>query len=108
MIELKIIYDDIVRYICPNCGKYVVCETCDNDLEIVPNKFDISTLVPFESKVLVRNDNEQRWIPAFWGGRREDGYVTTFGWSKYCVPYEGNEHLLDKTDDCDSFYKTWE
>lgn len=76
--------------------------------ELVPNKFDISTLVPFESKVLVRNDESQYWIPAFWGGKREDGYVTTFGWSKYCVPYEGNEHLLDKTDDCDEYYKTWE
>lgn len=76
--------------------------------ELVLNKFDITTLIPFKSKVLVRNDNEQRWIPAFWGGKREDGYVTTFGWSKYCVPYEGNEHLLDKTYDCDSFYKTWE
>jgi hypothetical protein len=79
-----------------------------DEWELVPNKFDITTLIPFESKVLVRNDNEQRWIPAFWGGKRKDGYVTTFGWSKYCVPYEGNEHLLDKTDDCDSFYKTWE
>jgi hypothetical protein len=78
-----------------------------NEHELIPNKFDINTLVPFESKVLVRNDNEQRWIPAFWGGRREDGYVTTFGWSKYCIPYEGNEHLLNKTDDCDEYYKTW-
>jgi hypothetical protein len=74
----------------------------------VLDNFDITTLIPFESKVLVRNDNEQRWIPAFWGGKREDGYVTTFGWSKYCVPYEGNEHLLDKTDDCDEYFKTWE
>lgn len=24
-----------------------------------------------------------------------------------CIPYEGNEHLLGKTDDCDEFYKTW-
>ena len=76
--------------------------------ELVSENFDFSKLVPFESKVLVRNDTEQRWIPAFWGGKREDGYVTTFGWSKYCVPYEGNEHLLDKTDDCDEYYKTWE
>lgn len=73
--------------------------------ELVSENFDFSKLVPFESKVLVRNDNEQRWIPAFWGGIREDGYVTTFGWSKYCVPYEGNECLLDKNDD---FYKTQE
>lgn len=79
-----------------------------DDWELVPNKFDISTLVPFESRVLVRNDESQYWIPAFWGYKRDDGYTTTFGWSKYCVPYEGNEHLLDKTDDCDEYYKTWE
>ena len=94
----------------PNNDKHLILvslNTQDN-YELVPNNFDFSKLVPFESKVLVRNDNEQRWIPAFWGGIREDGYVTTFGWSKYCVPYEGNEHLLDKTNDCDSFYKTWE
>lgn len=88
-------------------GTYVFFNEVHN-WKLAPNKFDITTLIPFESKVLVRNDNGQRWIPAFWGGKREDGYVTTFGWSKYCVPYEGNKHLLDKTNDCDSFYKTWE
>ena len=25
-----------------------------------------------------------------------------------CIPYEGNEHLLGKTDACNEFYKTWE
>ena len=25
-----------------------------------------------------------------------------------CIPYEGNEHLVGKTDDCDEYYKTWE
>ena len=31
------------------------------------------------------------------------------GYNKYkeCIPYEQNEHLLDKTDDCDEYYKTW-
>ena len=27
---------------------------------------------------------------------------------KQCIPYEGNEHLLGTTDDCDDFYKNWE
>jgi hypothetical protein len=26
---------------------------------------------------------------------------------KQCIPYEGNEHLLGTTNDCDNFYKTW-
>ena len=76
-------------------------------------KFDINSLVPFESRVLVRNDESQYWLPAFWGCKRSDGYITTFGygttssWCKYCIPYEGNEHLLGTNDDCDEYFKTW-
>jgi hypothetical protein len=75
--------------------------------KLIPNKFDINSLVSFESKVLVRNDEHQYWIPAFWGCKRFDGYTTTFGWCKYCIPYEGNEHLLETNNDCNEFYKTW-
>ena len=71
------------------------------------DKFDINTLVPFESRVLVRNDEHQYWIPAFWGCKRTDGYTTTFGWCKYCIPFEGNEHLLETNNDCDEYFKTW-
>ena len=75
--------------------------------ELIPSKFDINTLIPFESKVLIRNDKDQYWIPAFWGCKRNDGYTTTFGWCKYCIPYKGNEHLLETNKDCDEYYKTW-
>lgn len=27
---------------------------------------------------------------------------------KYCIPFEGNEHLLGTTDDCDEYFKNWE
>lgn len=77
-----------------------------DDYELVHNKFDINTLVPFESRVLVRNDESQYWIPAFWGYKRSK-YATTFGWCNYCIPFNGNEHLLETNDDCDEFYKTW-
>lgn len=79
-----------------------------DEWELVPDKFDISTLVPFESRVLVRNSKDQYWIPAFWGFRAKDGYVTTFGHCNYCIPYESNEHLRGEIDDCNDFYKTWE
>lgn len=76
--------------------------------ELAPNKFDITTLVPFESKVLIRNDETQKWIPAFWGYKADNGnYVTTFGVCNYCIPYEGNENLLSTNNDCDDYYKTW-
>ena len=84
-----------------------------DDWELVPNKFDINTLTPFESRVLVRDYNNREWDAAIFarytnrtfndynfvilGGRR---------W-KQCIPYEGNEHLFGTTNDCDEFYKTW-
>ena len=79
--------------------------------ELVPNKFDITTLVPFESKVLVRDNVDEVWFPCFFGGFVNDDrypYRVIGGeiW-KYCIPYEGNEHLRGTTDDCDEYYKNW-
>lgn len=80
---------------------------------LVPNKFDISTLVPFESKVLVRNRDTDIWRPAIFGGyideRNQYKYMVIGGLSYEClIPYEGNEHLRGKDTDCDEHYKTWE
>lgn len=76
--------------------------------ELVPNKFDITTLKPFESKVLVRDIDSQRWDPALYGYKNFSLY-TVVGGNPYCqcIPYKGNEHLLGTTDDCDDYYKTW-
>ena len=87
-----------------------------DDYELVPNKFDISTLIPYESKVLIRSTIGSYWQPAFWGayiidisdGLHHHDYLTTRGFTPYCIPYDGNEHLIGKTDDCCDFYKTWE
>ena len=76
--------------------------------DLVPNKFDISTLVPFESRVLVRHTKDEIWKPAIFGcytGYRY--YVLGNVHWVYCIPYEGNEHLCGKIDDCDEYYKTW-
>lgn len=85
------------------------CFEDQDDYELVPNKFDITTLVPFESRVLVRQNNSGIWGIDFFGFYNE-GYYRTTGNCIYlqCVPYEQNEHLLGKTDDCDEYYKTWE
>lgn len=81
-----------------------------DDWKLVPDKFDISTLAPFESKVLVRNTRDDIWRPAIFGcyiDKTSPYYVLGgFGW-RCCIPYEGNEHLLGKNKDCDEFYKTW-
>ena len=93
-------------------GGFHYINSVDKDYELVPNKFDISTLKPFESKVLVRDYDIQIWIPTFWGRYLGDdtnycNYLTSNGCYKYCIPYEGNEHLLGTKNDCDEFYKIW-
>lgn len=78
--------------------------------ELVPNKFDITTLKPFD-KVLVRCNTLEKWrIQLF--EKYDKTYQHPFiciGCNKYkqCIPYEGNEHLLDTTDDCDEYFKSW-
>lgn len=86
----------------------------DEDIfDLVPSKFDITTLKPFESRVLVRDTDTEKWKSNFWGFYDIDAinypYECCCGIPfAQCIPYEGNEHLLSKTDDCDDFYKTWE
>jgi len=80
--------------------------------KLVPNKFDITTLVPFESRVLVRDGKSEKWYPATWGLKTDDihyPYVVIGGNSyNFCIPFECNEYLLGKNIDCKEFYKTWE
>lgn len=86
----------------------------DNDWELVPNKFDITTLKPFD-KVLVRTETLRPiWSIDFYGGYHPNsGFSTSFAvtngnYFQQCIPYKGNEHLLGTTNDCDEFYKNWE
>lgn len=77
---------------------------------LIPKKFDITTLKPFQ-EVLVRGNVGQKWIHDFFGFMdKEKGYpfVCVGHYVIQCIPYNGNEHLLGKTDDCDDYYKTWE
>ena len=77
-------------------------------------KFDITTLKPFD-KVLVRtNKFDPSWTIDFYDGYRPKigGSFTPFAvtggkYFQQCIPYEGNEHLLGTTNDCDDFYKNW-
>ena len=86
-----------------------------DDWELAPNKFDITTLKPFD-KVLVRTKGFTNvWTTAFYDGYRlnVDGGFRPFGVSggeyfQQCIPYEGNEYLHGTTNDCGDYYKTWE
>jgi hypothetical protein len=84
-----------------------------DDYELVPDKFDIATLKPFD-KVLVRLSIDCVWMPKFFSHYETDSemkyypFVTTdnIGFSQ-CIPYKDNEHLCRTTNNCNEFYKTW-
>lgn len=79
--------------------------------ELVPNKFDITTLKPFDSKVLVRHNKDNKWCASFFSHIDNAfhshcyKFVTVAGKSyPYCIPYEGNEHLHNTTNPCSDYY----
>lgn len=78
-----------------------------DDWELVPNKFDITTLKVFD-KVLVRDSNESMWSASIFSHTWKNKYICIGIWYNQCIPYEENKHLLGTTNDCDEFYKTWE
>lgn len=58
---------------------------------------------PFE-KVLVRDQKTDKWTVDLYGfEEKEDGYnyQCVGGCCVYCIPYEGNEHLLGTTNNTD-------
>lgn len=83
-----------------------------DEYELVSDKFDIGVLKPFESRVLVRNNDTEKWKSNFWGFYNSDNTMnhpyeccgTSFA---QCIPYEGNEHLLGKIDNCDEYFRAW-
>ena len=80
-----------------------------NNYELVPNKFDITTLKPFD-KVLIRDNDEQFWTCdwfSFYNTKQIYPFSCVGHYVNQCIPYEGNEHLLGTTNNCSEFYKTW-
>lgn len=65
------------------------------------NKFNlpVNTFKPFD-RVLVRYDINDKWIPSIFGFYEDEvdtdfPYVCLNGRYCYCIPYEGNEYLLN-------------
>jgi hypothetical protein len=78
--------------------------------ELIPNKFDITTLKAFD-KVLVRHSDTDYWKPAFWGKHitsQCSPFISSHGFTAQAIPFKGNEWLVGTTDNCDEYYKTWE
>lgn len=97
----------LTEYKLTNGGSFTFdVEDC---FKLVSNKFDIFTLKPFD-KVLVRYGNNIWHIHFFekYDKSLKYPFVCMNGnCYKQCIPYENNEHLLDTTNDCNDFYKTW-
>jgi hypothetical protein len=87
---------------------------CSDQNKYTKEKFDITTLKPYD-KVLVRRDDNEPWEPqifSFLDNNLKSSYcyknVMIGGFSvKQCIPYEGNEYLIGTTNECDEYYKTW-
>ncbi len=65
---------------------------------------DLKPKVEFKQfqKVLTRDDNTRKWEAELFGFKDDDDngfYHCVGGIWKYCIPYEGNEHLLGTTKD---------
>lgn len=99
--SFKVTYDG-------GCCSYVQFNY-QHEWELVSDKFDITTLKPFD-KVLVAHKKGEWHIQFF------EKYSPTskfpficIGGSAYqkCVPYEENKHLMNTTNDCDEFYTIW-
>ena len=88
-------------------GSYIHIQD-QNNWELVPNKFDITTLKPFD-KVLYRMHHNDTWLAGFYNVCIKNKiFVIGLNAIPYCIPYEGNQHLLGTTNDCDPYFKTWE
>ena len=86
---------------------YQISFSNEINYELVPNKFDITTLIPFESRVLMRSSNAREWVGTIYSHYNNNYFFGCGMMCQQCIPYEGNEHLLGTTNDCDEFYKTW-
>ena len=88
----------------------MLCFSTQDNWELIPDKFDVTTLKPFD-KVLARCSSLEKWRIQFFEkfDKTCKFPFICMGYNKYkqCIPYEGNEHLLDTADNCDEFYKIW-
>ena len=100
-----------VEYLGARGGVSYINIASQDDWELVPDKFDVTKLKPFD-KVLVRSDNKHRWSTQFFerlNNKLKDSFVCMGGWRyRQCIPFEGNEHLLDTANECNKFFKVWE
>lgn len=85
---------------------------CINNGEVVvKNRFDITTLKPFD-EVLVRDADSINWnvslFSYFDSSRSYPFYCINNNAFRQCIPYNNKtKHLVGTNIDCPKFYKTW-
>lgn len=105
--EISKVYDDSYGLV---DFTWMVYMKYQDDYELVPNKFDIATLKPFD-KVLTRDNDRMYWAADIYSHHLRKDKLYQFlcigSLAKQCIPFEDNKHLLGTTNDCDDYYKTW-
>lgn len=117
--EISKVYDD--SYGLDGFTWMIYMEYQDN-YELVPNKFDIFTLKPFD-KVLVRNGGRDKWQAGLFSYLEEKKIGIDYGsytkylksmttynvnsdFYNYCIPYNyDTKHLVGTTEEAPEFYQ---
>ena len=87
-------------------GQGIILFSDQNEWKLVSDKFDISTLKPFD-RVLMRSSNAREWDATLFSHYSNNKFYGCGMCCTQCIPYKCNEHLLGTTNNCDDFYKTW-
>lgn len=88
---------EITDYCYKGGTSYAFLITQQDNFELVPDKFDIATLKPFD-KVLVRDHDRDMWCASIFSHTWKDKYFCIDTWHKQCIPYEANKELLGTTN----------
>lgn len=78
-----------------------------NEDTVIKKRFDPKSFEGYQ-KVLVRSTPSAHWRCTFFSHMINGIAMCSSDNWPYCIPYENNEHLRGKTDDCDDFYQWWE
>lgn len=76
-------------------------------------KFDPKTLMPFDSRVLIRDKSNGKWSCSLFSHIDNELYypfvcINGSSW-RCCIPYnEDTKHLIGTTEEAPEFYRYWE
>lgn len=81
-----------------------------DDYILIPNKFDPNTLIPFESKVLVRDANHFSWRGSIYTHRDGNNFYTVNGtYYLQCIPYnDDTAYLIGTCKIAPDYYRYWD